>query len=272
MAFDPHPAWLVELASCPSTNTWALTHRDRLVGGQVVWTHRQTAGRGRDGRTWLSPPGGLTASFIIGLRRRVESGLMGLAAGLAVAHAVEDARPGLRIGLKWPNDCLLLGRKLAGILCEGQTTATGFRLVVGIGLNLATDWSGHPVHPQFHPISLSAVSSEPLPPSLWFLTRLRRYLLEAAGLIGHGRSQVLLDQIATRDALLGQSIQVVLGSGMTVAGQAAGIDDHGRLRLVLAEGGLMPIASGHVLMSGFPESGGLPSSAITPVPHTGAIA
>jgi BirA family biotin operon repressor/biotin-[acetyl-CoA-carboxylase] ligase len=110
---------IVRLASTPSTQEIA---RDLEVGSAVVADH-QTAGRGRLGRTWEAPPGtALLASFVMPARP-----LASLAAGVAAAHAC-----GLSSRLKWPNDVLLDGAKLAGVLAELR----GDRVIVGIGINL----------------------------------------------------------------------------------------------------------------------------------------
>ena len=110
---------IVRLASTPSTQEVA---RDLPVGSVVVTDH-QSAGRGRLGRTWETPSGtALLASFVMPARS-----LASLAAGGAAAHAC-----GPRARLKWPNDVLLDGGKLAGILAELH----GDRVVLGIGINL----------------------------------------------------------------------------------------------------------------------------------------
>ena len=110
---------IVHLASTPSTQDVA---RDLDVGSAVIADH-QTAGRGRLGRAWEAPPGtALLASFVM-----PASPLASLAAGVAAAHA---CGPSCR--LKWPNDVLLGGAKLAGILAELHDD----RVIVGIGVNL----------------------------------------------------------------------------------------------------------------------------------------
>ena len=106
--------------------------------GTVVVAREQTTGRGSRGRSWRSPPGGL---WISALYRPVTAGgveLLSLRVGLAVAEAVEAAARGARIAIKWPNDLMLGGRKLGGILCEarwqGETLAW---VVAGAGINVA---------------------------------------------------------------------------------------------------------------------------------------
>ncbi|HEX6547281.1 MAG TPA: biotin--[acetyl-CoA-carboxylase] ligase [Candidatus Dormibacteraeota bacterium] len=110
---------VIRLAEVTSTQEVA---RGLAVGSVVVADH-QRAGRGRLGRRWEAPPGsGLAASFVVAPRP-----LLSLAAGVAAAEACGD-----RVRLKWPNDLLLEGRKLGGILVE----VTGGVALVGVGINL----------------------------------------------------------------------------------------------------------------------------------------
>ena len=224
--------------------------------GDVVFTQKQTAGRGQHGRTWHSPPGVLTASFILDQIPAIQLPKFSLAAGLAVIYAVEDLLPGWQgvLRLKWPNDVLLDGRKLAGILCEGRVKGSSTRVVVGIGLNRCVDFaqSGLATSSVGYAISLHQVSSV-VPDELPLLERLRHYLLQTAALLGsekifHKQTGIsaLLPAIRGRDALLGRPITLDLG-GEQVSGQAAGIDEFGCLLLRLPDGELSAFASGHVL-------------------------
>ncbi len=256
------PPWLIALDSCPSTSTWALDHLEALAHGAVVWTQRQTAGRGRDGRTWYAPPGVLTASVVLDLPAATRPRTPGassfaaesplpLAAGLAVAHAVEDACPGLRVDLKWPNDCLVDGRKLAGILGEAAPGRGGRppRMVVGIGLNVDPKWDLTPDALAFaatrRTTSLAELVTGDLPAMPDLISGLRRYLLEAAGLISAGGWSQLAPEIAARDALLGRTVTVTDGD-RRICGTAAGLDDAGRLRIRTADHGIVMAAGGHV--------------------------
>ena len=112
--------------------------------GAVVMTESQTAGRGRRGRSWFSPPGaGLYVSVVLAPRRaRADpdraTSLLTLAAGVALSEAVERIT-GLAPAIKWPNDLLVERRKLAGILAEGlaQPPSAGVQAVIlGFGLNV----------------------------------------------------------------------------------------------------------------------------------------
>jgi BirA family biotin operon repressor/biotin-[acetyl-CoA-carboxylase] ligase len=115
-----------------STNDVAASRADRgAEEGVVVLAGRQTAGRGRLGRTWVSPAGaGIYASMV--LRPSPEAAaLLTIAAGVAVATGIEAAT-GLGVQLKWPNDVQAGGRKLAGILAEGSAD----HVVLGVGINV----------------------------------------------------------------------------------------------------------------------------------------
>lgn len=227
--------WLVELETCASTSTWALEHLDSLAHGDVVYTRHQTAGRGREGRVWLAPPGVLTCSVALD-PGGADPRAIALAAGLACIHAIADLLPGLDdgLGIKWPNDVLLRHRKLAGILCE----AADGRLVVGIGLNRMAEL----------PESLAATSLHlhGLPPDdAELLAGIRGYLLEAVGLLAARGMAALLPQLRARDVLLGRSLSVQTRNG-NLDGIGGGIDEQGRLLLVVAHGGIAAVEAGHI--------------------------
>ena len=230
--------WLIELETCPSTNTWALEHGEALAHGACVWTRRQTAGRGRNGSAWIAPAGVLTASFA--LHQRHATPQLALAAGLAVCHAVEDLCPALRVGLKWPNDCVVSTggepRKLAGILCERSAKDT---VVVGIGLNVDPHWAEDrdslllAVGRTYPPTSLAEHAAPPAMEDL--LDGLRRYLLEAAGLLQADQWHRIVDSWRDRDVLQGRELVVATGAD-ELKGRATGIDDQGRLTLDRSDG------------------------------------
>lgn len=259
--------WLHWLETCPSTNTWAIAHFADLQHGDVVFTQRQTAGRGQHNRTWHAPTGVLTASIVLQQVPAVHLPGLSLAAGLAAIYAVEDLLPSLQgvLRLKWPNDVLIDGRKLAGILCEvthgnessqtsssSKTQIPNAQVVVGIGLNCYVEFAQAELGLVGNAVSLHQVSSF-VPDELPLLERLRHYLLQAATLLclkGHGSSSqglsALLPDLRHRDALLGSNVTLDL-QGKQFSGQAAGIDECGRLLLLLPDGKLRAFASGSVL-------------------------
>jgi BirA family biotin operon repressor/biotin-[acetyl-CoA-carboxylase] ligase len=134
---------LVSYDSLGSTNDEAKRlASDGAKEGTLVWALEQTAGRGRRGRSWVSPPGNLYTSLI--LRPHCPAALaaqLGFVAALAVGDTLATICPGLEgLTYKWPNDVLVGGCKLAGILLEselGQGEVTRF-VVVGVGINLVS--------------------------------------------------------------------------------------------------------------------------------------
>lgn len=139
-------------ATLPSTNTRAmeLAQLPDLTTPLLVITEHQTAGRGRGDRAWWSNDGALTFSLVIkpehfGLRSEAWS-RVALAAGVAVCDVLAELLPGIPLGLKWPNDVFLVGRKVCGILTEvpASRTPVPARLVIGVGINVNNSFSTAP--------------------------------------------------------------------------------------------------------------------------------
>jgi BirA family transcriptional regulator, biotin operon repressor / biotin---[acetyl-CoA-carboxylase] ligase len=127
----------IELPSCGSTNDEAARlARAGASHGTIVIAERQKSGRGRDGRTWESPPGGLYMSAVLRPPMPiVDVPPMTLAIGIGLCEAVRAT--GAPAVLKWPNDLLVDGRKLAGVLVEAQSQGNRLEaVIVGIGINL----------------------------------------------------------------------------------------------------------------------------------------
>jgi BirA family biotin operon repressor/biotin-[acetyl-CoA-carboxylase] ligase len=150
------------------TSTMEVAHRLAESGapaGDAVVARRQRSGRGQQGRTWSAEVGGLWLS-VIG-RPDAALGLdpLSLRVGLAVAEALELELPGLSgIGLKWPNDVMLHGRKLAGVLTEARWQAGRCLWVVtGVGINIH-----NPIPRELHDIAIAMneVTEAPLPEAL----------------------------------------------------------------------------------------------------------
>ncbi|MEK0177860.1 biotin--[acetyl-CoA-carboxylase] ligase [Microcoleus anatoxicus] len=251
------PDWLHWLDTCPSTNTIAIARAAQLHHGDVVFTKRQTSGRGQHGRTWHAPSGVLTASFVLdNLNPNLLPGLS-LAVGLAVIYAIEDLVPDCRtlLRLKWPNDIWIDRRKLAGILCEATSSHVSgkTRAVVGIGINLCVDFAtaGLDARAIGNAVSLHSMASK-VPDELCLLDRLRHYLLELAHMFSQTEKSAeksglarLLPELQHRDALLGCHVAIEL-SDKTIYGQAAGIDESGRLLLRLGGDRIQVFSSGRV--------------------------
>ncbi len=136
------PAYrLVVLDSVGSTNDEALRlASEGAEDGTLVWAREQTSGRGRQGRSWESPPGNLYFSLVLRPDcAPAEAAQLGFVAGLALGEAFGSVAPPLiEVTYKWPNDLLLNGRKAAGILLESRGGPEGALdcLILGVGANL----------------------------------------------------------------------------------------------------------------------------------------
>jgi BirA family transcriptional regulator, biotin operon repressor / biotin---[acetyl-CoA-carboxylase] ligase len=235
----PQPVWLHEVETCPSTNSWAIEHASQLGHGAVVFTAKQTAGRGQQGRVWHAPAGVLTASFVLDHLPVTQLPGLSLAAGLATIYAVEDLLPESQgmLKLKWPNDLLLNRHKLAGILCEAtsRASAPNARVVVGIGLNRCANFNQPDLHHTgalTNAVSLHQVC-ESVPDEMALLQNLRHYLLQVASILTRSGLATLLPELRHRDALLNYAVTLELPQE-TVKGQAIGIDAQGRLLIAEA--------------------------------------
>ncbi len=217
----------------------------------AVWADRQTQGRGRGSHTWWSDSGSLTFSVLLdprahGLRVEHEPRLA-LAAAVAIVDAVEAICGVTNLGIRWPNDLETSGRKLGGILPERIDSVDGPRIVIGIGLNVASQLADAPRDVQRLGIALSALA-----PSYGGL-RDRAFVLKSV--LKHFGSALkrlatddptLSDRWARLDTLLGQSIQVLLGDRI-VSGIAQGIDVDGALVLAQGQGEPLRLFGGQVL-------------------------
>ena len=216
-----------------------------LPDGFVLLADAQTAGKGRQGRSWSSPPGsGLTFSVLLKPEvTPLRASTLPLVAGLAVARAVEGLAPGCGVGIKWPNDLHAAGRKLCGILCEMRAEGDSVRhVVVGIGLNVNIAASAMPPEITATATSLEILTGhrfdrdEVLDVILRSLDETYRFWLDAG-------FAALLGEIAERDILRGRPVAVECGSRI-VSGTVAGIAEDGALLVRLTDGVVEPVYSG----------------------------
>ena len=119
-----------------STNTYAVRHFDELSDGDLVVAKKQTAGRGRLNRKWISTEGNLFASFVI-KEPFSEPFYATMVSSLSVVAAIHKLYPGITPEIKWPNDVILNGKKICGVLCEGVIREGKLKgIICGIGVNL----------------------------------------------------------------------------------------------------------------------------------------
>lgn len=217
--------------------------------GTLVMAEEQTAGRGRGGRAWSSPPGvGVWMSMVVRPASLPAPGLLPLLVGLAVADAVDPFVRPVVTQVKWPNDLQLAGRKVAGILCEGSWDgARPGAVVAGIGLNVLHAPDDFPEEVRDTATSLRIVAG-------WSPPR-----VEVAGAVATAVARALhnppaqltgamLDALRRRDALEGRPVRV---TGATeTAGTALGVSPAGALLLRDTAGRLRTVTSGTVRVAG----------------------
>jgi BirA family biotin operon repressor/biotin-[acetyl-CoA-carboxylase] ligase len=243
---------LMTRAEVGSTNdeAWAALAVD-APDGTIVVADAQTRGRGRAGRSWHTAPGKALALSVLlhqGCDRRSRS-LLPLAAGLAVAQALETL--GAAPALKWPNDVLLGGRKVAGVLCEsrriqpapGDSTSPPGRLaapalardaaVVGVGVNVAQDAGDFPpeIAETATSLALAGIATDRESVAAAFLDALE---LLWAGLQAGARAELLAAWSARAD-FWGRTVTVRAPAGV-LRGVARTLDPDGALVLVLEDG------------------------------------
>lgn len=224
-----------------STNADALERaRAGECGPLWIVAQRQTAGRGRRGRRWVSEPGNLYASLLLTDAAPPERAAeLSFVAALAVHDAVAGRIPGLaaRLALKWPNDCLIDGCKFAGVLIEGEARS----IAVGTGINCVH----HPADTAFPATDLAAAGVRASPESVFAALAAAMTERIAQWNRGEGFAAIRADWLK-RAASLGKTIRVALPEGER-EGRFEEIDDRGLLVLRLADGTTETITAGDVL-------------------------
>ena len=208
-------------------------------GTVVVAAERQTAGRGRQGRTWSAPPGrALTLSAIVRLAGPLLEQLP-LATAVAVSEACEAVVP-VTCRIKWPNDVWIAGRKAAGVLIEARPLDAW--AVIGIGLNVDTEPVEFPPDLRDTAASLRSASGRPVDRDAALDALLARL---AAWLPRLGDPRAVAAAFRERDALDGERITWT-AAGVPRAGEARGIDDDGALVAFTDEGERVRLDAGEV--------------------------
>lgn len=201
-------------------------------GGTVVTATEQTAGRGRQGRSWMAPAGGalLYSAILRPLDRRHL--LLPLSAPLAVCQAAEELRPDIECQIKWPNDVWVEGRKLAGVLIEAKPQ-DGWA-VIGVGLNVAIEREEFSLELRDTATSLGAAGPGAVDDA-------RRALDRALDRWVAAEPEATLAAWRARDALHGREVAWDGGTGV-----ADGIEDSGDLIVVAAGGDRVVLGAGEV--------------------------
>jgi len=228
-----------------STNDHAaeLRRRGELFAPAVVLTGRQIAGRGRGNNSWWSGGGSITVTFVFPVEEHLSPHQVPLLAGLAVRDVAVEISGDADIALKWPNDVLHDGRKLAGLLCERVSKAD----LIGVGVNVNNDPRHAPAALRAQITSLAAIAERPIDITD-ALIALARHLHRAMSRRGDRLFVETLNRYDEHHALVGRKVSVVeAGSGRVVSGRCAGLDSSGRL--VLRNGKKShPVIAGQVRM------------------------
>ena len=234
-----------------STNDEAMARgRDGDPGPLWIRAVQQTGGKGRLGRQWVSPAGNLYASLLlVDAATQDRAPELGFVAGVALASTLSRfLGPAARI--KWPNDIVVGGAKLAGILLEAtQTRGGGFACVIGVGVNCAS----HPQGLPYRATDLASHGAAVAPDDL-----LEFFAEELAGWLdqwdeGRGFAQIRAAWLFFA-AGMGDTAEVAMGD-QRIKGILRGLDERGRL-LVDTEAGLRTIDAGDVFLPGLIEAGG----------------
>jgi BirA family biotin operon repressor/biotin-[acetyl-CoA-carboxylase] ligase len=233
------------LSDTSSTNTECLA-RARAGDGGLLWVtaERQTGGRGRRGRPWVSERGNLYASLLLidpAPMERLAS--LPLAIAVAVHQAIRSVLPpgAEPLEVKWPNDILIGRKKTCGILVEGERLADGrHAVVIGIGINVSV----MPDNPIYPVTCLRDQGSAASPEELF--AHLFASMAEVLDIWNEGLGITEVTALWRAVACgIGEKITVNLPD-RSISGYFAGIDDNGLLMLDTGTGRMMPIAAGDV--------------------------
>ncbi len=217
-----------------------------------VVAKRQTRGRGRLGRDWISPSGNLHASLIFAdIESPATAPQLGFVAGVAAIKALKYATGADRFALKWPNDVLFDGAKLGGILLEGVSVETGdprepHRIVaiIGVGVNCARAPEDLP-----YPAKALSALGDRAPSAAQLFELFSDAVLETLDIWAGGAGFARLRELWLANAAgLGEPVSVTLARGETLHGRLESIDGHGRL-IVDSQGGRRIIDAGDVYLA-----------------------
>ena len=215
---------LILFESLPSTNTWAMQHANDLQHGDVVATNHQTAGKGRFTRQWVSPPGScLTLSIVFKTENLpIPPSLLGPVGALAGREALE--KHSISAKLKWPNDVIVSGKKIAGILseCDSDTIVLG----IGLNVNLADEaLSKMELMQPATSISIETGANHDIDSLRSELLKHIEILLESSN------PATLLSKWDQNDHLSGRDIELSTPKGI-ITGTYAGITENWELRIL----------------------------------------
>ncbi|WP_262926570.1 biotin--[acetyl-CoA-carboxylase] ligase [Thermococcus henrietii] len=212
---------VIRLTEVGSTNDYAREIAEDVPDGTVVVARRQTSGRGRKDRSWVSPEGGLWMTAILKPKSSPEHvPKLVFVGALAVTDTL--AQYGIEGKIKWPNDVLVGGRKIAGILSECKLNSFA---LLGIGLNVNNEV---PEELRDGAVSMTELLGRKLDPNE-VLERLLRSLSYWYSLFRSGRHGEILRSVRNRSAVIGKEVVILEDGEVILRGRAVGIDESGAL-------------------------------------------
>ena len=232
---------LVHFESLDSTNREAADQARRgAAEGLTIVADEQTAGRGRQGRSWISQKGS-GAYFSIILRPRIDPRhytLVPLMAAIAVCDALREGWP-IRPDIKWPNDVVVGDRKICGILSEMIDTAEGNAIILGIGINV------HHVEAQLNATSIEA-ETDPSADRDDVVEKVLAQLRDLYQML-QDRPLAIIDEWSKRSSYFSEAqVNVDLGNGDAYTGTTCGLEESGALRVRVDDGSVRIVQAGDV--------------------------
>ncbi len=240
---------IISIETVDSTNTVAMELGERgAPQGTVVVARRQTGGRGRFNRPWVSPEGNIFMSILLRPALALpELPLLTLATAVACARALKEIA-GLRVEIKWPNDLMASAKKLGGILTEAKSRGKKVLfVVVGIGINLNSDAADFPTELRESATSLKTETGKEIPNDS-IIHKVLEEIERWYGMLTEGNSRQILDEWKRLSSTLGKNVRITTGEGI-FEGVAETLDEAGRLVLRLASGARKVVGSGDVIMA-----------------------
>ena len=201
--------------------------------GTVVWARRQSTGRGRLGRSFQSPEGGVYVSLLVSLMEGFHLTAM---AGVAVKRTISQVC-NKNCGIKWVNDIILDGKKVCGILAQGA----GDKVVLGIGVNYTTDISTFPEDVRDIACSIY-VDGRTAPPMETFVTTLAANVYD----ICLSDDKTWLEEYKSSSTIVGNKVQIIQAGKITGSGRAVSIDDNCFLHIIDDDNKEIVLSTGEV--------------------------
>jgi BirA family biotin operon repressor/biotin-[acetyl-CoA-carboxylase] ligase len=238
------PAGLLHEPVITSTNDWAKREVESgMIRAPTLFVaDRQSAGRGRGTNTWWSATGNIAATFVVTQNSRISFGLVPLLAGLAVRRVLVRFSSCEQIGLKWPNDLVVDGRKTAGLLCERLQRVD----LIGVGVNVNAGRLEAPAELRERITSLGELTG-----TAWDLTdvvcEMARELHDVLSVECDAATRDLMQEYSRHHWPTGKNVELVdTDRASRITGRCEGFDSLGRL-LIATEQGVRPLLTGSIV-------------------------